>query len=106
MKKIIPNAESVLAFLRMKGWELEEKTSGFYIIKPPKDIKPQSIRLKIPHLKKELAYPVMIVELVNEIADYYDWNKHVLRLLLSKNMTEIEQILIASATKELQPINA
>ncbi len=106
MKKIVPNAESVLAFLRMKGWELEEKTSGFYIVKPPIEIKPQSIRLKIPHLNKELAYPVMIVELVNEIANYYDWNKKVLRFLLSKNMVEIEQMLLSSASKELHPINA
>lgn len=106
MKKIIPNAESVLAFLRMKGWELEEKTSGFYIVKPPKEIKPQSFRLKIPHLSKELAYPVMIIELVNEIADFYDWNKKILRFLLAKSMVEIEQMLLASASRELQPVNA
>lgn len=91
----------------MKGWELEEKTPGFYIVKPPKELKPQSIRLRIPHLNKVLAaYPVMIVEIVNEIADFYDWNKKVLRFLLSKNMVEIEQMLLASAAKELYPINA
>jgi len=36
MKKQIPIAESVLAFLKFKGWELEEKTSGFYIAPPLK----------------------------------------------------------------------
>lgn len=106
MKKVVPIAESVLAFLRMKGWELESKTSGFYVVKPPKDVKPNSIRLKIPHLKKELAYPIMIVELVNEIAAFYNWDKMVLRLLLSKKLEEIEQILLNSAKKELQPLNA
>lgn len=106
MKKVVPNAKSVLAFLRMKGWVLIEKNAGFYIVKPPSDIKPNSIRLKIPHLKKNLAYPIMIVELVNEIAAFYEWDKIVLRHLLSKKLEEIEQILLNSAIKELQPLNA
>ena len=103
MKKQIPIAESVLAFLHFKGWKLEEKTSGFYIVTPPEDVQPK-IQLKIPHLKKELAYPIMIVELVNEIANFYDINKFVLRALLSKKTKQIEKMLYQVISKELKVI--
>jgi len=46
----------------------------------------------------------MIVELVNEIANFYDINKFVLRALLSKKTKQIEKILYQVVSKELKII--
>ncbi len=93
MKTPIAKAESVLAFLRFKGWEVEKKTNVFYIMKPPPSITPSDFRLQFPHLEDARAYKVVITEIVKDTANLYEWNEWALLKLLSKSPEEVEKVL-------------
>ena len=93
MKKLVPKPESVIAFMRFKGWEVIDKSKGFYTLKPPTDITPKSIRYKIPYSVKDYTYPLLATERVKEIADLYNWNQNSLINFLSKSTKEIDEIL-------------
>lgn len=93
MKKLIPIPESVIAFMRFKGWEVIDKSKGFYTLKPPKDVTPNTIRYKIPYAVKDYTYPLLATERVKEIADLYSWNRNSLISFLSKKPAEMDELL-------------
>lgn len=93
MNNPIPIPESVIAFMRFKGWEVIDKSKGFYTLKPPKDVTPNHIRYKIPYSTKDYTYPLLARERVREIADLYNWNQNSLISFLSKKPTEMDEIL-------------
>ncbi|GEM_PF-4897801 len=93
MKKPIPKSESVVAYLRFKGWKVVDKSDGYFTLTPPKDVTPNTIKYKIPYYEKEYAYPLVARERVREIADLYGWNQGSLIKLLSKETIEIENAL-------------
>lgn len=93
MKETIPKIKTVIAFLRFKGWNIIDKSNGYYTLTPPDDIEPQTIKYKIPYYEKELTYPLLIRERVKEIADLYDWSRQDLTQLLSKKTIEIDTAL-------------
>jgi len=93
MKKPIPKSESVIAYLRFKGWKVIDKSDGYFTLTPPKDVTPNSIKYKIPYYEKEYTYPLIARERVREIADLYGWDQGSLIILLSKETVEIEKAL-------------
>ncbi|MFK7981493.1 MAG: hypothetical protein AB8G86_16025 [Saprospiraceae bacterium] len=101
MKKPIPKSESIVAYLRFKGWKVIDKSDGYFILTPPKDVTPNTIKYKIPYYEEEYVYPLIARERerervrvrVREIADLYGWNQGNLIKLLSKETIEIENAL-------------
>ncbi|MEK7257867.1 MAG: hypothetical protein AAB316_24125, partial [Bacteroidota bacterium] len=94
--------ESLIAFAKSKGWEVESKDSGFYILKPPPGIFKPTFRVQVPHLENELAYPVMISAIVDSFARMYKWVYEALKNFLSKSPQEIEESLKEIGTTEVE----
>ena len=90
MKKRIPKADSVLAFLQFKGWELVDQNKGQYILTPPKsDVEP-SFKLYLPRWENEKPYFSVMFEILKDMAKLYDWELSSLVRLLSRNPDELD----------------
>ncbi|MEK7256078.1 MAG: hypothetical protein AAB316_15110 [Bacteroidota bacterium] len=93
MQQLTPKADTVYAFLRLKGWELVEKTKGYYIMTFPPEYGDPDFKLWLPRWENEPHYKLIIFDIVGDIARDNHWDKDDLISLLSKEPNELDKFM-------------
>jgi len=88
-----PLVETFLAFLYSKGWKKEKKWGGYFLMKPPKEIKStdESFRFYLPSIEDSDSYHELAFQAVETFAELYEIPLQELFDLLSKSLKEIKE---------------
>ncbi len=90
MKK--PKADTIIAFLKSKGWRVTEKNDKTCTLSPPRDLKFRSpFTYRIPTREDAVDYVEYAIRQVFSIAELYSLNRWDLLDLLSLSLEEIQQ---------------
>jgi hypothetical protein len=85
------NQETVIAFLKTKGWSPAGDNSKFFRFQPPEQFhfEPEFI-LEIPKNEESITYIRYMKLITSALADMYQIDKERLEALFSKSLEEIK----------------
>ena len=99
------NPQTIVAFLKSRGWKLVGSSSQFYTLKAPKDLQLASdFEYRIPANQQAKDFQEYAMRQVMSIAELYQMNKWVLLDLMAQSLDQIKedvklkQSLIANAS--------
>ena len=84
-------SQTVIAFLKSKGWNQVGENSKFFRFKPPSQFRfEKNFLLDIPKNESTLTYHRYMLNIAESIAELYNVDKEKLQILFSKTLEEIK----------------
>ena len=88
-----PLVKTFLTFLYSKGWKKDKKWGGYFLMKPPKEVKSEdkSFRFYLPCVEDSDSYHELAFQAVETFSELYEIPLQELFDLLSQSMEEIKE---------------
>jgi hypothetical protein len=92
---IIPHGETIVAFLKSKGWRERVRDQFYCMLTPPQEMSLTApFEYRIPLNEAVIDYQEYAIRQVSSIADLYQMDKSYLLELLSQSIADIEKDIV------------
>lgn len=84
-------SETVIAFLKSKGWKPAGETNKFFCFSPPTKFRfEDKFVLEIPKNEKAFTYNRYMINITEALSELYKFDKDQLEMLFSKTLDDIK----------------